>query len=33
MASWLAPCIDFGLYMAASLDADIRDLYGRGRAV
>lgn len=23
------PCIDFGLYMAASLDADIRYLYGR----
>ena len=33
MASWRAPCFDCGLYMAASVDADIRYLYGRGRAV
>lgn len=33
MASWRAPCFDCGFYMDASLDADIRDLYGRGRVV
>ena len=33
MASWRTPCFDCGLYMDASLDADIRELYGRGRVV